>query len=229
MKKSFLTISFLAIIGISFGQIIQQPQTPASLGPASEDRGTDMKPEAGNITFEVNFTPFSGTPIQLSYLRFRYFLSENVAVRAGVSLGLRSGGDNSSFEYGLLPGIEKHFKGTKRLSPFIGGELILAGRSSSGSITAGTNTRRINGAWLDGSNRSFFNFGLNGIIGCDYYISQHFYMGIEGGYGFSLISNGDIVTTDISGTQTQTTTITGGSAFTLGPNFNSAIRLGFAF
>jgi hypothetical protein len=230
MRKRLLFIGMFLLSFCTYGQIItEKAQTPGST-PTESTAGTDFKPDAGDNTFEVNFNPFSATPVSLNFLKFRYFLSEDLAARAGLSLGIRGGGDNSSFEYAVLPGIEKHFRGTDRLSPFIGAELIIAGRSSSYSSTNNGTTRRISGAWGDGSNRGFFNFGLNALIGCDYYFSKNIYMGIEAGYGFNLISTNEITTTIIPASgATVITTQQGGSAFNLGPNFNSAIRLGFAF
>jgi hypothetical protein len=229
MKTLITTVILALFANLSFAQMIQQVQTPGQANPPEAQNTDNYKPETGNKTFEVNFNPFGATPVSFSYLRFRYFLAPDLAARAGVSLGLRGGGDNFSFEYALLPGIEKHFRGTNRLSPFVGAELGIASRASSGSVSAAGNSRRVSGAWLDNSNRSFFNLSLNGILGCDYYISRHLYLGIEAGYGFSLLSSSDIATTDISGGTTTTNTNEGGTSYNLGPNFNSAIRLGFAF
>jgi hypothetical protein len=51
-------------------------------------------------------------------------------------------------------------------------------------------------------------------------------MGTEVGFGFSTTSNADTDFTPATGPSTSTPN---GGSFNLGPNFNSAIRLGFLF
>jgi hypothetical protein len=229
MKNKLLLAGALFLAAYSNAQIAP-PETPGSHAVQSE--ASVFKPGAKDLTFELNFIPFGATPVSLNYLRARWFMSDQIAIRAGISVALRTGSDNKSFEYALLPGIEKHFAGTNRLSPYVGGELAIAGRGSSGTEETGSGatlvTTETKGAWSDGSNRGYFNFGLNGVIGCDFYFSKRIYMGLEAGFGFNLNKSADVTVTSMpNGGTSTTTTSKGGSAFQLGPNYNAAIRIGF--
>lgn len=200
----------------------------------------EFKPAGGEKNIEVNFAPFGGSPININNLRFRYFSSSDMAIRVGVSVSSSSttnislGGTNndielenknSSFGFSINPGIEKHFEGTDRLSPYVGAEINFASSST-------TQTQeQINGAGdavagesevKDGST----TLGLNLLVGADWYFSKHIYMGTEVGFGFATTSNADTENTPVTGPSVSTPN---GSSFNLGPNFNSRIRLGFLF
>jgi hypothetical protein len=196
------------------------------------------KPTAKALTAEVNFNPFSSSPISINYLRLRKFISDQSAVRLGFSLGLRNqtpfeNTTQSSFEINLRPGYEHHFVGTDRLSPYIGFDVDIAIKSSSFSDdrTSAQNPgqySKISGAWdTNGTERGFTRFGANFLIGADYYVIKRLYLGIEFGYGFQVISSSDISLTPRVGTAP--TPSKGGSVFQVGPNYNSSIRLGFVF
>jgi hypothetical protein len=236
MKIKIITTAILLVSSLAQAQIVQEPRTttPQGAGSAASGDNKGFKPESGNVSFEMNFNPLSAAPLSINYLRARYFLSSSTALRLGFSLATRSVNDNKSFEWAVLPGIEKHFAGTDRLSPFIGAELAIAGKSSSSSSSTGTGNSQVTtttkGSWAGGSNRGFFNLGVNLVAGCDIYLSKHFYAGMEAGFGFSLLSESDVTTTVIpNGGSSTVTTTTGGSTFQLGPNYNSAVRLGFIF
>ena len=188
----------------------------------------DFKPTAGAKSFEVNFSPFSGSPIGINYLRGRLFVSDNTAYRAGVNLSIYSSDPNSSFELGVAPGIEQHFAGTSRLSPYIGAELALGLRSASANYEAGGSNVKVSGAFadVDHYSRGFFKFGLNGVIGCDFYFAKNIFMGFEAGYGINYINHSQIQRT--RGGETQVIDESR-SEFSIAPNVKSAIRLGFVF
>ena len=208
--------------------------TFCSLSASSQD----FKPVPGDFSAEVNFSPFSSTPINISYLRFRSFNAENRAIRLGVFLGFQHDKPdtdpnndeettNQTIELNIRPGLEKHFEGTDRLSPYIGGELDLAFKLSRSEIEDDGNETSIEGAWNQfGAERGFTRVGANLILGADYYIAKRVYLGTEFGFGFEFIKQSDIVfkigSTEIDEEK-------GGSTFQLGPNVNSSIRLGFNF
>lgn len=190
---------------------------------------TSRKAIANDITAEVNINPFSSSPVNINYLRFRKFRVNNIAYRAGISIGAKSETPDvniklNSFMLNLRPGFEKHFTGTESLSPYIGADLDLAFQTSSFENTS--NNTKITGAWSDsGVQRGFTRIGANFIIGADYYISKRVYLGTEFGFGFENTKSADIRFED----NFSTPTIQGGSSFEIGPNFNSSFRLGFAF
>jgi hypothetical protein len=212
MKK--ITIIIVLAFNSLHAQIVQPVQTPS--GTTVESTVGEFKPKAKDVTLEFNLSPSNTNFVSINYLKGRYFLKDNIAMRAGLGLGLKASKDSRTFDFALLPGIEKHFKGAEKLSPYIGCELILALKSSSTSdgLTGVTDEK--------GSNRGFFKFGLNAILGCDYYFYKRIYAGLEAGYGLSLVSASNVLYKNVLVEK-------GGSEFELGPNFNSAIRIGFAF
>jgi hypothetical protein len=202
----------------------------------SSNEDSIFKPVAGEKTFELFINPFSATPITFNNVRLRKFATENKAYRLGGTFGFISQAPNFNLNLSLMSGIEKHFKGTKRLSPYVGGELSILGSFSSSSIKdIGTKvTTKNSGSFSDGSNRSMFGFGLNALVGTDFYVSKHLYLGIEAGYGITvnqILKNVNTVIVD--GGVTTTTTTDGNNKFSLGTNLgtnlNGGIRIGFVF
>lgn len=211
----------------------------------------DLKPEAGNVSAEVNFTPFGGTPIGISYIRGRYFLDDLIALRAGVTFAFQAinlpantdlvtySGGGSVVSWGILPGIEFHFEGTRRLSPFVGVQLDLlarhAGYTQTTTPTGGSaSTFTVNGAANSGtgadmSRANYFNPGVSGLLGCDFYFAKHIYIGTEFGIGMSIQTRGDIVVSNTASGTTTSTTTKGAATFGIAPVYNSAIRVGFVF
>lgn len=94
MKKTFLSLGILS--AFAFGANAQDAAS-----------ASEFKPSAGNITVEVNaFSPFKGTNTMFELnntaspnygaLRFRYFLSESLALRLQIGLG----GNRQKQDYG---------------------------------------------------------------------------------------------------------------------------------
>jgi hypothetical protein len=137
----------------------------------------------------------------------------------------------STLLIGLYPGIEKHLGKMSKLSPYIGGELIFAIKTSKEVYTSNAGSSvaesKSKGAWSDGSERGYFTFGLNCIVGTDFYFSPHIYLGIEMGVGLQSTSNSK-VEREITG-QPTTTISEKDSQFEFGFNYVPAIRLGYCF
>lgn len=206
-------------------------------------KAQDYKPVAGQAALELNFTPLSAAPIGLNYLKVRYFVDDQVVFRIGLDIRRHSEKsepinttnpdvmDESKMSYtqfGIYPGLEMHFEGTDRFSPYIGAEIAFDTKGAKASYTdndANTTTES-DGAWLDGSNRGFTKIGVNLLAGADFYFAKKLYFGAELGFGF-------LSTTmkEVKGTVGSTTTTTSvkSSSSDIGFNFNPAIRLGFCF
>ena len=216
MKKKFLYTLLFAVISLSaFAQDTER-----------------KKPATGNFTAEVNLNPFSSSPVNITYLRFRYFTTETSALRLGLSLGMQKQTPEEdvtqkTFEFNLRPGYEWHLAGTERLSPYFGVEADIAFKKSSYEDSdEDAYIEKIDGAWSSGGNERGFNrFGLNFIVGADFYIAKRVYLGTEFGFGFQNVKYSDIEVTSPDDEEP----IKGGSNFQLGPNFNSSLRLGFVF
>ncbi|MDQ3048310.1 MAG: hypothetical protein M3R27_12235 [Bacteroidota bacterium] len=224
----------------------------------AQDAASDFKPAAGANNLELNFIPLNGKPIQLTYIRYRKFLSETTAFRLGIGVSYQSSKADSVFNsnvnadqtvtseykmtkfgWNIKPGFEKHFAGTNRLSPYMGVELDLAGQSSKEVTPQGIDANDEFTIVTD-KNKSkggFFRAGVNLVAGFDCYITKHLYLGTELGFGFQYIKNSDYkMSTAYPGTYTPGTPdpgnpdpVTQGSDVNVGPNFNSAIRLGYIF
>jgi hypothetical protein len=207
-----------------------------------------FKPAAGEKTLEVNFTPLGGSPISINELKFRKFLSETTAFRLGISVAYSSntadptyaGPDvdgngiadfeevdkNSSLGVSLSPGIEKHWSGTNRLSPYMGGYATIGYYSN--TIKDEVYVPAPEGVYEFKTTSGRLEFGLNAVLGADWYFSPKIYLGTEVGFGV-MYSNLSKVknSSDLPGSNDVETDR--GSNIQIGPNFNSAIRLGFAF
>lgn len=203
----------------------------------------DYKPVAGDVTLELNFTPLSATPIGINYLKGKYFIANDVAVRMGIDIRMHTDKsepsnstdpdvkDDSKMSYtqfGLYPGIEKHFGSSEKLSPYIGAEIGFTTKGAKSEYTDNdANTKsEFKGAWSDGSNRGFTSFGLNVLAGVDFYFVKRFFMGAEVGFGLQTTSMKEVEATVGGNTATVSDK---SSTMDVGFNFNPAIRLGFCF
>ncbi len=217
----------------------------AAVFTTTDANAQDFKPAGGEKNIEVNFTPMGNAPISINNLRFRYFSSSDMAIRVGFSVTSSStttpdvknqGTPNeteledksSSFGFSLNPGIEMHWEGTDRLSPYYGAELQFS------TVSTSSTDQELDGVSATSSYESettggSTTFGLNLVLGADWYFSKSIYMGTEVGFGFSTTSTADDEVTNATGPNTPTVTTVNGSSFNLGPNFNSSIRLGFLF
>jgi hypothetical protein len=220
---------------------------------------SDLKPTAGANNLEFNFVPLNGKPIQLTYIRYRRFLSENTAIRLGVGISYSASKGDSVFNsnvtanttvssrykktqlgWNLKPGFEKHFKGTNRLSPYWGAELDIAGQSSKEVTPTGLDAQ--DGLFIitdkNKNKGGFFRIGANAVAGFDCYFTKHLYLGTELGFGFQMVKYKDYkkttsypasVTTFPSPDPGNPAPVGQGRETNIGPNFNSSIRLGFIF
>lgn len=163
------------------------------------------KPTSG-ITTEVGFTPFtsSGNPaIQLSYLNVRWFFKPDYALKLGLTVDYYSASQDHTFEVNpatheskgfgiaLNPGIEKHFTGTDRLSPFVGAELNIRTNTAKSLTVYDSLTRfgapdeEIIYGKSDEFKNSYLGAGVGLIAGTDFYITKNLYLGVEFSYGIN--------------------------------------------
>lgn len=184
----------------------------------------EYKPTTGDVTVEFGLTGgLDNTSVGFAEggaFKARYFKSENVAYRGIFNLSTGSKNDKStsaetsSFGFDLGFGVERHFSGTDRLSPYVGGDVIL-GYSNS--------TQKSTGSEISGPNQ--FSFGVRGVFGADYYFAKRVFLGVEAGLGIGFSSTGK-TTEKSAGT---TTTVKGSSSFNIAPQLITGIRLGYAF
>ncbi len=177
-----------------------------------------QKQTGGEKNLEVQFTPLGGSPIGINGIRFRMFNSESSAIRIGLSVGGTNtktvwsqqfkvdGSDadaladvtipelydtQKSFNFSIRPGYEKHFAGTDRLSPYMGGEIIFAmGKDTHEKEFHNANNILDVGkaenwqTWTMTTTQGTTTIGVNLLGGVDFYFADNIYMGAEVGFGF---------------------------------------------
>ena len=233
MKKTLLTVAAALVGTFAFAQ----------------------KQTAGSKTAEVVLNFQTGTSA-ISYnlpgeLRLRYFLKDDMAVRLRVGLGSTSSTNkvsdgvnttaeiknNSGFGIMLAPGIEKHFAGTSKLSPFVGAQLMINYNTAATTEVSNAGTSNPNASdvksgdsyKLDGGSRLGFGLGL--IMGADYYITDGIFVGGEMGLGlFNMTSNGDgTINSTTGGVAAKEQKTLGSSTLDLFGVTTGGVRLGYRF
>jgi hypothetical protein len=156
-----------------------------------------QKQVGGAHTIEMECSPLGSEPLKIGALRYRYFQSDNMAYRMSLFVGGKSSttlGDttggaaqtrsrNSNLDFAIKPGIEKHFAGTSRLSPYFGGELFFGVKSTRDNAQSNwiADSKKIETKTTKTSKTSL---GLNVLMGTDFYATEHLYLGAEIGFGF---------------------------------------------
>jgi len=208
---------------------------------ATEVNAQEYKPAAGDNTLELQLAPLGAAPFSMGGIRYRRFLDATTALRATVYVGYTNTSEvttqegpgqeelrtrNSSFEIGLRPGIEKHFEGTSRLSPYFGGELDFAIKTTKEKEEVGGTPGVAVEENIVKNEDGYTRFGLNGIFGADYYIAEKVFLGAELGFGLSYTKDAKTVTEPAGGSSS---TEKGGGSFTIAPNVLAQFRLGIVF
>jgi len=194
------------------------------------------KQTGGERNLEFLFAPLGGSPIGINGIKYRSFTSATSAWRVAAFAGFNSSTDNSlvgetelkdvssEFTISVRPGIERHFAGTDRLSPYYGAEALVDFTSSNDKSEFLVGDDVEEGTTTNGS----IGFGLNAIAGVDFYFADNIYLGAELGLGFGFTSEFDTKSeSTVEGTDTVETP--NGSSLNIGPNVVGAIRLGFLF
>ncbi|SHH04894.1 hypothetical protein [Pedobacter caeni] len=213
----------------------------------------DFKPAAGDVTTEFGLTGgINNTDFKLNdgaaLLRFRYFNKEKVAYRLGFNVSSKNEKTNaygvgasdgkkgtyteSATNVLINLGIEKHFTGTDRLSPYVGGDILFGTGSAK---TTADNTTAKGAAYVDGvynevKGPGYVSIGLRGVVGADYYIAKRLYLGVEAGLGLVYEKEGKTkIKSTVAGVTTSTEQKSAGSSFNIKPSVITGVRVGFAF
>lgn len=201
------------------------------------------KPATGERTLEVNFAPLGGTPVSIGGIKYRSFGTETSAFRLGVFLGhgstatITQDADTNAVELkdkkstttiSIQPGIEKHFAGTERLSPYIGGVLSLGYGMTSERVESQQPNRAVGARITKGGT---LDIGLNAVAGFDYYVAEKLYLGTEIGFGVAMHKDltKKVSFDNIQGAQDSDSKVDTQSKFNVGPNVVGQLRLGWAF
>jgi hypothetical protein len=219
-----------------------------------------LKAMQKNFSTELNINPLQGSlnfNNALQQIKVRSFLRNDLALRFAFNLNSKKNDTELTNPYGISPvniqshkksstfglsaGVEKHFKGTKRLSPYLGGEIGLSSKSSDHKIINGTTETTIDGAWLINNStfpvtsydeRAYFRYGINLLTGFDFYIAKNFYFGYEFTFQFNFTKYKDIDVTTKNPNNPQPANTDNNyddkDSF-IGPSLANGIRLGFVF
>jgi len=173
--------------------------------------GQSNMQEAGSHVIEVSFNPGnifgsgSGDVFSLinGTLKYRYFKSSTKAARYGIKVlylrdtNIIQQADNDldllelksyTTVYGIsfMPGGEKHFNVSDRISPYVGWQLLLGYQATSYTeeFQSGDDveTETVKNS-PNYAGEGYWNAGIGVFSGVDYYFVKHFYVGVELGIG----------------------------------------------
>jgi hypothetical protein len=179
-----------------------------SLSAAEENVTPAMGLNAKGLLFTFNGLAMLGTGAFNGGIGGKFFFMENIAGRAGVQflmvnktvpanppVGVAgTDGSQSAFQIGISPAIEYHLS-KARLSPFIGGGILFSSTSTKNksAVTGGAASVEIqnaaNGENID--NTVYYagmTFGISGLGGVEFFITNEISLSAEYQVGFSLIS-----------------------------------------
>lgn len=218
-----------------------------------------LKVSYDELTMELNLNPFNAELSLnniIDQLKLRFFTSDNFAIRLGFTVNSLNKDITTSNPYGTNPynivetkkstligvnaGIEKHFLGTHRLSPYIGIEVAFANRSASHVINDGTTETTIDGAWRTTNivnnafvygyeQKAYIQYGGNIIAGFDFYVARHFFVGYEAVYKFAYTDYKGVTITTVGTPFPQDNPDIKETEFALSPYLLNGIRIGYVF
>lgn len=224
MKKLSLLVGGLILTGAVMAQ------KPADGAPMSLEGGISYS------TATLNFVAPT--------IRFRYFLSENLAARLTFSMANTKTSDNhyelannegavgtevnKTSMFGVALGAEYHFAGTEKLSPYVGLDIKFGG----GGTAASWDNYNGFGYAADYTREDKAKtgmFGVNLVAGADYYFVENLYIGMELGFGFTANSTKAGESTVTTGGTSTTTKTPDSKSSALGNNVVGNFRLGWRF
>jgi hypothetical protein len=179
----------------------------------------DIKPVAGEVGVMLNVSGglmnglnFNVPRIIDPMLFLRYYAKDDLAYRLGVGVNYQSTKFTKVDSVGtslvewdstgkktnitLSFGFEKHFTGTERLDPYIGGQVdfVAIGKQRNNSLTlvtdtagasSGTSTLDLSGTYAGG-----FAFNASAIIGFNYFFTKKMSLGAEYKIGYNFRRTG---------------------------------------
>lgn len=205
-----------------------------------------QKPTEGaphSVEVQMNLTGDVNTIVAPS-LKYRYFLSENMAIRFGLGfdgskaeLNFSENADGTgalgtqevkSSGWEVAPGFEYHFAGTDRLSPYLGVAIAIGGGKDTETWTNFDGEGYAEGVSAEVEN-PFSTFGVGLLAGADFYFAENFFVGAEFGYLISSVTEKEGSISVSAGGTTTTATTPENKFSSNGFGETAAIRLGWRF
>lgn len=214
MKKQLIA---LALIGTSFFTVSAQEET---LKPTEGDWGILLN--LNGLIDNIRLTNPTSS-YNTSLITGKYYLSSDKALRFDFGPSISSvkrmsedsingnlvGKDTTTTNSSLFLafGLEKHLKGTKRLDPYIAGQISLGfiGKTKEDIEQRETSTIGTERTTITYQNDGGFGIGLVGTAGFNYFIAKNFAFGAEYSLSYNYLKVGGN-----SSTITQVTPISGG-------------------
>jgi len=165
-----------------------------------------------------------------------WLLEDSITLSSGNRALQTIDSTESRLDFSLSVGYEKHLGNTRRLDPYLGGEIVI-GRIGGTKIDASTDITDVTGTekiqqitQIDGG----FNFGLNFIAGFNYFFAERISIGAEINLGYLFSSTGgdksdSRVTTPVSGAEITSFSSSKSKASSKGFNVNSTAGLMLSF
>jgi hypothetical protein len=252
MKKLFTILALSLVVSSTYAQKTKSTKVEKETSRMSDDESTsEYKPVKGTLTTEVGLTGgLNNASFDLNEgtVKFRYFLKDNFALRAGLGLSSTSN-ESSNVVVSPIPvtntkvktsqriftlGVEKHFSGSDRLSTYVGADLIFGANGASRKVeTADGTFNNIEGATsAGGASRAGSFFGVRFTTGADYYIAKKVFLGVEAGIAYTSGSS-DTVSNSLKATPAGATVNT--DLFSEGKNSNTltsvfgGVKIGYQF
>ena len=217
-------------------------------GAISANAQDSFKPEAGDFSLELNYTPgiLSGNNSSAGFklpeygVKGRLFVGDRFAVKLNLGFSTNSTNDKTYItnsdnsvtttedisgrtSFSIMPGIEYHFGNYKRVSPYVGAAVgINVGNRVSRDITGNVSSKTVSPT---------FGFAVQAAAGVDVYICKGLYAGLEMGLGYGLDKTGRGKTSSVD--NTGATTESQGNSDSITSSFGffatPSIRVGWFF
>lgn len=217
-------------------------------GAISASAQDSFKPEAGDFSLELNYTPgiLSGNNSSAGFklpeygLKGRLFVGDRFAVKLNLNFSTNSTNDKTYItnpdnsvtttedisgrtSFSIMPGIEYHFGNYKRVSPYVGAAVgINVGNRVSRDVTGNVSSKTVSPT---------FGFAVQAAAGVDVYICKGLYAGLEMGLGYGLDKTGRGKTSSVD--NTGATTESQGNSDSITSSFGffatPSIRVGWFF
>ena len=217
-------------------------------GAISASAQDSFKPEAGDFSLELNYTPgiLSGNNSSAGFklpeygLKGRLFVGDRFAVKLNLGFSTNSTNDKTYItnpdnsvtttedisgrtSFSIMPGIEYHFGNYKRVSPYVGAAVgINVGNRVSRDVTGNVSSKTVSPT---------FGFAVQAAAGVDVYICKGLYAGLEMGLGYGLdkTGRGKTSTVDNTGATTESQGNTDSITSSFGFFATPSIRVGWFF
>ena len=136
----------------------------------------------------ANITRGDGSTIPVAGVGYKYYLSDDMALRATLAFGTTSSGDEdptksstgkiSTTNYGIGVGVEMHTRAVYSTSPYFGAQIAFG--------SASTDTKKTpSGGSTTETKSSGSSFGIGVLAGFDWYFTRGLAVGAEYMLGFS--------------------------------------------